>query len=122
MSDIKDCVLCKIARGKLKSEKVYDGKLVYAIRDINPVSDGHTLVIPKEHYADIYEMPDPVLSEIMVVAKKIAEELKRTKGAPAVNLLNASGKEAQQSVFHFHLHVVPRFEKDGLDLWLKKKK
>jgi len=111
-----DCLFCKIAKGEIPSAKIFENENVFAFLDINPLTEGHCLVIPKQHYADIFEIEEDVLKEIIAVAKDIAENAKRNLGATGVQLMNASGKDAEQSVFHFHLHVVPRYENDGLEM------
>ncbi len=116
------CPFCMIIENKLPATVVYENKSVIAFLDKNPVSPYHTLIVPKTHYSDIYEIDDASLRNISVTAKKLALAYKNALGIKAVNLLNASGKAAQQSVFHFHTHLVPRKEKDGLDLWFKPKK
>lgn len=116
---MEDCVFCKIADHSLKSWTVYEDELVMAFFDAAPVSQCHTLIIPKKHYENIYDIDEKSLDRIMRVAKKLALAYKKALGVRAVNLLSASGKEAQQSVAHFHLHLVPRKEDDGLDLWFK---
>ncbi len=113
------CIFCKIIKGELEVKKVYETDSILAFIPKDQVSKGHTLVIPKEHYENIFEIPKKKLEEVMeaskILSKKLQEELKAT----GVNLLHASGKDAQQSVFHFHVHVVPRYPNDGLDLWIK---
>jgi histidine triad (HIT) family protein len=111
-----DCLFCKIAKGEIPSVKIFENENVFAFLDINPLTEGHCLVIPKQHYTDIFEIEEDVLKEIIAVAKDIAENAKRNLGATGVQLMNASGKDAEQSVFHFHLHVVPRYENDGLEM------
>ena len=115
------CVFCRIVKGIEPSWTVYEDDLVKAFFDINPVSEGHTLIVPKKHYETIYTIPEKELKRIIVVAKKIAEIYKKALQVNAVNILHASGKEAQQSVFHFHIHLVPRRENDGLNLWYEQK-
>ena len=112
-----DCIFCKIVKGEIPSYKIYEDDLVYVFLDINPIAEGHALVIPKKHYENIYDTPEKVLERINVIAKKMALLFQEKLGVNAVNVLNASGKEAQQSVFHLHYHIVPRFDDDGLDLW-----
>jgi histidine triad (HIT) family protein len=114
---VEDCVFCRIVRGEMKSWTVYEDDHVQAFLDINPVSEGHTLIIPKEHYETMYDVPASTLEKIIVVAKTLAQAYERRLGVTAVNVLHASGKAAQQSVFHFHLHLVPRHVNDGLNLW-----
>lgn len=111
------CIFCKIAEGEVKSWTVYEDELVKAFFDINPASEGHTLIIPKKHYDNIYEIPENVLERIIIVVKKLAIVYKKALDVKAVNILHASGKDAQQDVFHFHIHLVPRYENDKLNLW-----
>lgn len=111
------CIFCKIAEGEAESWTVYEDELVKAFFDINPASEGHTLIIPKKHYENIYEIPEDVLERIIIVAKKLAIVYKKALDVKAVNILHASGKEAQQDVFHFHIHLVPRYKNDRLNLW-----
>ncbi|MEM3695875.1 MAG: HIT family protein [Candidatus Bathyarchaeia archaeon] len=115
------CIFCKIVKGLEPSWTVYEDKLVKAFLDINPANEGHTLIIPKKHYENIYEIPDKELKRIIIVAKELAKLYKRALSANAINILHASGKEAQQDVFHFHIHLVPRYERDGLNLWYRLK-
>ena len=117
----KDCVFCRIVKGIEPSWTVYEDDLIKAFLDINPASEGHTLIILKEHYETIYTIPDRELKRIIVVAKKLAKVYKKALQVNAVNILHASGREAQQDVFHFHIHLVPRRENDGLNLWYKSK-
>ncbi len=117
----EDCVFCRIVKGIDPSWTIYEDNLVKAFLDINPASEGHTLIIPKKHYETIYTIPDKELKRIIVVAKKIAKIYKKALQVNAVNILHASGKEAQQDVFHFHIHLVPRRENDGLNLWYEPK-
>lgn len=112
-----NCVFCKIIKDEIKPLLIYEDKSVMAFLDVNPVSEGHTLIVPKEHYENIFDISIDVIKEVSVVAKSLAEKYKLKLGATGVNLLNASGKDAQQSVFHFHLHLVPRYKDDGMDLW-----
>ena len=100
---------------------VYEDDFVKAFFDVNPASEGHTLIIPKKHYETIYAIPDRELKRIIVVAKKLAKIYRKALGVNAINILHASGKEAQQTVPHFHLHLVPRRKDDGLNLWYKPK-
>lgn len=89
------------------------------IEPIDPISKGHVLVVPKKHVVNILDANNEILSHLIVVAKNIGKDLLEKNNAQAMNLLHAAGKEAQQSVFHFHFHVVPRYENDGLDLWFR---
>jgi len=116
---MKNCVFCKIINKEIKSNIVYEDESIIAFLDINPVSEKHTLIVPKKHYENIYDIPEELLSKLTKVAKKLAIEYKQKYNITNLNLLNANGKNAQQSVFHYHLHLVPRKEKDGLNLWIK---
>jgi histidine triad (HIT) family protein len=112
-----DCIFCKIANGELKSYILFQDDDVIAFLDVNPVSTGHTLVVPKKHFENIFDIDPETAAKIMRVAQKVSIILKESLHADGVNLLNASGKEAQQSVTHFHMHIVPRYKDDGKDLW-----
>ena len=115
---MKDCIFCKILNKELPGKIVYENDNIFALVPIDQIAEGHLLVIPKKHYKDIFDIPDNVLKELISVTKKISIDLKNGD-VTAVNLLNASGIDAQQSVFHFHMHVVPRRKDDGLDLWVQ---
>lgn len=110
----KDCVFCKIASKEILSYAVYEDKNVLAFLDINPLSEGHALVIPKEHFESIHDIDEKILRDVILAAKKIALKMKEVLNADA-NILNASGKNAEQDIFHFHIHVVPRKENDGIN-------
>ena len=118
---MKDCVFCKIINKELPSKNVFEDKDVIAFETIQPVSKGHVLVVPKKHFENIFDIDKEVLQKLITVTKNLSEKLKIENKATGVNLLNASGKDAQQSVFHFHLHIVPRYKNDGLDLWFREK-
>jgi histidine triad (HIT) family protein len=118
-----DCLFCKISKGEIPSVKIFENDRIFAFLDINPLTKGHCLVIPKQHFKDVFEIDVDTLKEIICVARDIAENAKRNLGATGVQLVNASGKDAEQSVFHFHLHVIPRYEGDNLkmnDWWQSK--
>jgi len=118
---MEDCIFCKIVKGEIPCEKIWEDKNFLAFADAHPVAEGHTLVIPKEHFENIFELSDELAGKINLVCKKVALLLKDKFNVEAVNILNASGKEAQQSVFHIHYHIIPRRKEDGLDLWFHKK-
>lgn len=113
---MEDCIFCKIVSGLIPSKEIYNDEIVKVFLDVNPSSKGHMLVIPKDHYENIFETDENVLAHINKICKKMAILAKDKLGAPAVNIVNASGKEAQQTVFHLHYHVVPRYDDDGLDI------
>ncbi|MDP2925935.1 MAG: HIT domain-containing protein [Nanoarchaeota archaeon] len=113
----KECVFCKIIRKETNSYTVYETKDIIAFFPIDSASIGHTLIVPKKHYENIYDIPDNLLKKIIIIAKKVALLYKDKLGINECNIMHASGKNAQQSVMHFHAHLVPRKENDGLNLW-----
>ena len=115
---MSDCIFCKIANGEIPSATVYEDDNFRAILDIAPSHKGHTIILPKIHAANIFELPEDIAKEIFPVAKKVATAIKETTGCDGVNILQNNGAAAGQSVFHLHVHVVPRFEGDGiLPVW-----
>jgi histidine triad (HIT) family protein len=108
-----DCVFCMIRDGKIPSAKIYDDARTLAFMDINPLSRGHCLVAPKTHAATLYEVDVEDLKAVAATAKKIAGALKRALSPDGLNLLQANGAAAFQSVPHFHLHLIPRWANDG---------
>ena len=111
-----DCIFCKISKGEMESAKVWEDEDTFAFLDVNPIAKGHCLISPKNHFINLFDIDEKVLQKISLVAKDLADRMKRTLGCTGVNLVNASGKDAEQSVFHFHLHVVPRYENDNLHM------
>jgi len=108
-----DCVFCMIRDGKIPSAKIYDDARTLAFMDINPLSRGHCLVAPKAHAATLYEVDLEDFKAVAATAKKIASALKRALSPDGLNLLQANGAAAFQSVPHFHLHLIPRWAGDG---------
>ncbi|MBI3779600.1 MAG: HIT family protein [candidate division NC10 bacterium] len=108
-----DCVFCKIRDGVIPSVRIYDDEGTFAIMDINPLNEGHLLVIPKAHAATIYDITENDLGRSAVVAKRIALAVQRALRPDGLNLLQANGAAAFQSVPHFHLHLIPRWNGDG---------
>ena len=111
-----DCVFCKIIKGEIPSYKIYEDEKVYAFLDIAKDAFGHTLVIPKKHCVNIFDVSEEDYCVVMKVVKKISEHYK-SLGYTGVNIMNASGLDAQQSVFHLHYHIFPRKKDDGLNTW-----
>ena len=111
-----DCLFCKIAAGELPSEIVQEDEHTIAFMDINPWTRGHALVIPKEHARNIHEISDESLARVMSAAKRLAAKVRDNLGADGINLLNSAEPAAWQTVFHFHVHVIPRYEDDPLRL------
>jgi len=108
-----DCVFCMIRDGKIPSAKVYDDQRTLAFMDINPLSRGHCLVVPKAHAATLYEAEAEDLKAAIVTAKKVAGAIRKALNPDGLNLLQANGAAAFQSVPHFHLHLIPRWTNDG---------
>lgn len=119
-SDIEDCVFCKIIKKDIPANIVYEDKDIIAFTPRQTEAKGHILVITKKHYDNIFDVSDNDLKKLIINIKKIARGIKKGLGATGVNILNASGKDAQQSVQHLHFHLIPRFPNDGLDAWIKK--
>lgn len=107
-----NCIFCKILAGEIPSAVVYEDDDFKAILDVNPAVRGHVIILPKNHAANIFELPDEDASKVMVVAKKIAAAVQKTYSCDGVNILQNNGKAAGQTVFHLHVHVIPRYEGD----------
>jgi len=111
-----DCLFCKIVAGELPATRVHEDEQTIAFMDINPATRGHLLVIPREHSADLFAIDPKNLAACTTVAQKLAGDMRERLGADGVNVLNCAGAAAWQTVSHFHLHVVPRYEGDPLRL------
>ena len=115
----ENCIFCKILAGEIPSTAVYEDDDFKAILDVNPAARGHVIILPKNHAANIYELPDEDASKIMVVAKKIATAIEKAYHCDGVNILQNNGEAAGQTVFHLHVHVIPRFKGDTLNIGWK---
>jgi histidine triad (HIT) family protein len=111
-----DCIFCKIVAGELPASIVDEDELTIAFMDINPATRGHALVIPRAHATDLLEIETSQLAAVSVAAKRLAARAKERLGADGVNVINSCGAAAWQTVFHFHLHVIPRYQGDPLRL------
>lgn len=111
-----DCLFCHIANGAIPSAKVYEDEQVLAIMDIGPVNPGHVLVLPKAHYRDLFDIPVETAQQVMAVAQQVAIAIRDEFSCPGLMLLQANGKAGAQTVFHYHMHVVPRHKGDGAGL------
>ncbi|MFD1335639.1 HIT family protein [Oceanobacillus iheyensis] len=105
----EDCIFCKIIQGDIPSAKVYEDEHVYAFLDISQVTKGHTLIIPKEHTKNIYETSPEVAKELFARVPIIANAIKKSYNPLGMNVLNNNESAAEQSVFHLHLHLIPRY-------------
>lgn len=110
------CIFCKIANGSIPSYKIYEDNDVIAFLDVNPASRGHSLVVTKEHFDSMVTCPRAILDKAFEVAQLVAQAEIAQLGATGVNILTNIGEAAGQSVHHFHIHVIPRYENDGLKL------
>jgi histidine triad (HIT) family protein len=114
-----DCIFCKIIAGEIPGQIVYEDERTVAFMDINPGSRGHLLVVPREHARDLLEIDQENLAATMATAQRMAGRVVERLDADGVNLLNCCGAAAWQTVFHFHVHVIPRYEDDPLRLpWI----
>ena len=116
MSDASDCLFCRIAAGDIPSTRVYEDERTIAFMDINPGSRGHLLVIPRAHSADLLEIDPEDLAAVALTAQTMEQRVKDKLAADGINLINSCGPLAWQTVFHFHMHVIPRYEGDTLRL------
>jgi len=108
-----DCIFCKIRDGEIPSVTIYDDERTFAIMNINPLNDGHLLVIPKAHAAMVYDITEEDLAGAAVVAKRIASAVRKALRPDGLNIVQANGAAAFQSVAHLHLHLIPRWINDG---------
>jgi histidine triad (HIT) family protein len=111
-----DCIFCRIISGELPSTRIDEDERVIAFMDINPATRGHVLVVPREHAADLTEIADEDLEAVVRMARRVAVRQQERLGADGVNLLNSCGRVAWQTVFHFHMHAIPRYAGDPLRL------
>lgn len=111
-----DCVFCKIAAGELPAQIVEQDELTLTFMDIAPATRGHALVIPKHHFTDLWEIETDQLAAVAAAAQRQAVRVRDRLGADGVNLINSCGRLAWQTVFHFHMHVIPRYAGDPLKL------
>ena len=118
----ENCVFCKIVKGEVPAYKVYEDEFVLAFLDINPINDGHTLVIPKKHHEDFLHLDEKEIAELMHAVQKVAKAVKKATNADGINIGMNIGKAAGQIIFHAHVHVIPRFENDGYKHWERKHK
>ena len=121
MSETDNCIFCKIIKGEIPSAKIYEDEQAYCFLSIGPVNKGHALVIPKQHYKTLLDLPDSLLGDLFAVVKKVAGAVVKAVDAEGFNLGMNNEKAAGQEVFHAHIHVIPRFLDDGLKHWSERK-
>lgn len=115
----ENCIFCKIAAGEIPSATLYEDDDFRVILDIEPASKGHALILPKEHYANLYELDDELASKALVLAKKMITKLTEVLGCDGYNVLQNNGPAAGQTVFHFHMHLIPRYNDDTVKIGWK---
>lgn len=114
-----NCIFCKIAAGDIPSATIYEDEDFRVILDIEPASKGHALILPKEHYANLYELPDELAAKALIVAKKVITKMTDIVGCDGYNVLQNNGAVAGQTVFHYHTHLIPRYKEDDVTITWK---
>lgn len=108
-----NCIFCKIANGEIPSKTLYEDEEFRVILDLGPATKGHALILPKNHYANLFELPEEKAGEVMRLAKRMVMKMKEKLGCEGFNLVQNNGDLAGQTVFHFHMHLIPRYRADG---------
>lgn len=106
----KDCIFCKIAAGEIPARTIYEDNEFRVILDASPASKGHALILPKEHYANIYEIDEEIIAKAAKLTKRLAAHMTETLGCDGFNIVQNNGEVAGQTVFHFHMHLIPRYK------------
>ena len=114
-----NCIFCKIANGEIPAATLYEDECFRVILDLGPASKGHALILPKEHAANLFELPEEYASKALVVAKKVGTKLYEGLGCDGFNVLQNNGEYAGQTVFHFHMHLIPRYKGDSVQMTWK---
>ena len=109
----ENCIFCKLANGDIPTRSIYEDEDFNVILDLSPATKGHALILPKEHAANLFELPDETASKVLVLAKKLGAQMKENLKADGMNLVQNNGEVAGQTVHHFHMHLIPRYENDG---------
>ena len=116
---MSDCISCKIANGEIPSATLYEDEDFRVILDLGPASKGHALILPKAHAANIYEISDDMAAKAMILAKKMATKMTEALKCDGFNIVQNNGEPAGQTVFHFHMHLIPRYEGDQVGITWK---
>ena len=111
-----NCIFCKLANGVIPTNKIYEDEEFSVILDLAPVTKGHALILPKDHYKNLYEIPEETAAKAMKLAKKMAIKMTEKLNTDGFNLLQNNNEVAGQTVFHFHMHLIPRYEGDGQNI------
>lgn len=109
----EDCIFCKLANGEIPTRSIYEDEDFNVILDLSPATRGHALILPKEHADNLYELEDRTASKVLVLAKKLVKSMTKKLGCDGFNLVQNNGQVAGQTVLHYHLHLIPRYEGDG---------
>ena len=115
----ENCIFCKIANGEIPSATIYEDDDFRVFLDLNPAARGHALIVPKEHFANLFEMDEESCKKAIVLAKKIGSRMKEKLGCDGLNLGQNNGEAAGQTVVHFHMHLIPRYKEDGAGITWK---
>lgn len=113
---MENCIFCKIVKNEIPSHKIYEDEDTLVFLDIQPLTKGHCLVIPKKHYQDIFDINENDLKKVIVSAKNISEKIKKTLKADGIRISQSNGKAAGQDIMHFHMHIIPRYKNDGISM------
>jgi len=108
-----NCIFCKLANGVFQTNSIYEDDEFNVILDLGPATKGHALILPKDHYKKLYELPEETAAKVMKLAKKLAIQMTDKLGADGFNLVQNNNEVAGQTVFHFHMHLIPRYNDDG---------
>lgn len=111
-----DCIFCKLANGVFPTNSIYEDEDFNVILDASPATKGHALILPKEHYDNVYEMPDALLEKTIKLAKKIIQKETDVLGCDGYNIVQNNGEAAGQTVFHFHMHLIPRYKEKNMPM------
>ena len=112
----ENCIFCKIANGEIPSRTIYEDERFRVFLDLSPAAKGHALIVPKEHYANLHELPEDLAADVMRLAKRQAAVMTEKLSCDGFQLVQNNGKCAGQTVFHFHMHLIPRYQGDGVGL------
>ena len=113
---MENCIFCKIANGEIPAAALYEDDDFKVILDLGPASKGHALILPKAHAANIYELPDELAAKAMILAKKMASKMTEALKCDGFNIVQNNGEAAGQTVFHFHMHLIPRYQGDNVGI------
>ncbi|MBR5248867.1 MAG: HIT family protein [Lachnospiraceae bacterium] len=114
-----DCIFCKIANGEILSKTLHEDEKFRVILDLGPATRGHALILPKDHASNLYELPDDIAANVLILARNMASQMTQKLNCDGFNLVQNNGKAAGQTVNHFHMHLIPRYLSDGQNInWI----